>query len=91
MAFESWLAEKAREELEALEAKHPSRFHRLKRELKSLISHPDSCAQLFFCPAAAPAHEDDNTSSFTPTSAAPTQGFDISVPNFLSFPFFSPK
>ncbi|KAG6503657.1 uncharacterized protein LOC121986766 [Zingiber officinale] len=73
MAFESWLAEKAREELEVLEAKHPSRFHRLKLELQSLISHPDSCAQLFFCPASAARDDDDNALSFTPTSTAPTQ------------------
>ncbi|WOL06011.1 hypothetical protein Cni_G14743 [Canna indica] len=71
MAFGSWLAEKAREELELLEAQHPTRFNYLKHELKSLISQPESCAQLLYC--AAPTASDDDDDAFAPASAAPTQ------------------
>ncbi|KAJ3682301.1 hypothetical protein LUZ60_014874 [Juncus effusus] len=41
MAFESWIEEKAREELNKLETLHPNRFDFLKTELKFLISEPE--------------------------------------------------
>ncbi|KAJ8505247.1 hypothetical protein OPV22_006134 [Ensete ventricosum] len=60
MASESWLVERAREELEKLESLHPTRFKHLKLELKSLISQPNSYVV---------AVEEDSSSP----SPAPTQ------------------
>ncbi|XP_010918419.1 uncharacterized protein [Elaeis guineensis] len=49
MAMESWMVERATEELQLLEAQHPNRFDYLKLELKSIISQP------IFCPSSSPA------------------------------------
>ncbi|EHA8591287.1 hypothetical protein COCNU_scaffold040990G000010 [Cocos nucifera] len=49
MAMESWMVERATEELQLLEAQHPNRFDYLKLELKSIISQP------ICCPSPSPA------------------------------------
>ncbi|KAL0927220.1 hypothetical protein M5K25_001382 [Dendrobium thyrsiflorum] len=41
MAGDTWMTERAKEELKSLEARHPSRFDYLKLELQSLISDYD--------------------------------------------------
>ncbi|PKU73731.1 hypothetical protein MA16_Dca013312 [Dendrobium catenatum] len=41
MSADSWMTERAKEELKSLEARHPSRFDYLKLELQSLISDYD--------------------------------------------------
>lgn len=76
MAYESWLVERAKEELEMLESQHPTRFHHLKLELKSLISQPNFGAQLF--PRAV---DDDAFGPPLASAAVPTQG--ILIPSFL--------
>ncbi|URE01442.1 hypothetical protein MUK42_35818 [Musa troglodytarum] len=64
MASESWMVERAREELEKLESLHPTRFNYLKLELKSLISRPHSYVV---------AVDEDSSSPPPATSTAPTQ------------------
>ncbi|CAL9044894.1 unnamed protein product [Musa banksii] len=64
MASESWLVERAREELENLESLHPTRFKYLKLELKSLISQPHSYVV---------AVDEDSSRPPPTTSPAPTQ------------------
>lgn len=76
MAYESWLVERAKEELEMLESQYPTRFHHLKLELKSLISQPNSGAQLF-----SRAIDDDAFGPPLASAAVPTQG--ILFPSFL--------
>ncbi|XP_038973882.1 uncharacterized protein LOC120105464 [Phoenix dactylifera] len=49
MAMESWVTERAAEELQLLERQHPNRFDYLKLELKSIISQP------ICCPSSSPA------------------------------------
>ncbi|CAL9086965.1 unnamed protein product [Musa textilis] len=68
MAYESWLVEGAKEELEMLESQHPTRFHHLKLELKSLISQPKSGAQFF-----SRAVDDDALGAPLASAAVPTQ------------------
>ncbi|CAL9163744.1 unnamed protein product [Musa hybrid cultivar] len=68
MVYESWLVERAKEELEMLESQHPTRFHHLKLDLKSFISQPNSGAQLF--PRAV---DDDAFGPPLASAAVPTQ------------------